>query len=575
MAQPSVSELLEYIQANIIDNTSGLVEEHTLRAVLGKMTSLFGLFTPELTDEQLSLWKNLSNFKNSDSLGTITTSSTIPAEGNVWGFAGEGTYPNAGNLTVAENTLGILTRVGTTWSKVEVALPQADLSNVNRKLAADYFNDGTLTVVGNIFNKNAPSNIDKYFFNSDGAEGDLAGWSTSGFIQVKPSTTYSNSHKRFTIFYDENFQQVGSNTTAGANSFATTADTHYIRVDFETANKNSLVILEGNIYNPNMDIEAYNKANYQQVLEPTWKRVVATRNADDFNSIRELALTLEPYANYWNRYEIFVNNGEWREMDWQGWGDYIKIVGESMISTLILCDGLWTDAKYKTDDLFPYEAYRNKTFSQVWNDLGSPRFLHIIFAKKNLYAENLSFEGNNLKYIIHCDNPDYKKVHLKNVSLKQRGSNYIMGNGINGGQEIILENFIADNDPNPIKTDHAFYHHTWGNQKKGSLLHLINGTFKNGGIALLGEAGSEQQDDVIVENCKGAEMKIMWSVPEWTAGKSLWQNPATGQLETNPTNVPYCIYVWDKGTGITINEDNQSFTGHSGDVRPGRNNYLI
>lgn len=58
----------------------------------------------------------------SQSLGTITPSSTIPTEGNVWGFAGEGTYPNAGNITVAAGKIAILSRIGTTWSKVDVEL---------------------------------------------------------------------------------------------------------------------------------------------------------------------------------------------------------------------------------------------------------------------------------------------------------------------------------------------------------------------------------------------------------------------------------------------------------------------
>jgi len=66
---------------------------------------------------------------SSQSIGTITTSSTIPADGNVWGFAGEGTYPNAGNITVATGKFAILSRVGTTWSKVEVAIENVDIKD--------------------------------------------------------------------------------------------------------------------------------------------------------------------------------------------------------------------------------------------------------------------------------------------------------------------------------------------------------------------------------------------------------------------------------------------------------------
>lgn len=67
----------------------------------------------------------------SQSLGTITPTSTIPTEGNVWGFAAPGTYPNAGNLTISPNTMGILSRVGTTWSKVGVTAYQNITQNIN------------------------------------------------------------------------------------------------------------------------------------------------------------------------------------------------------------------------------------------------------------------------------------------------------------------------------------------------------------------------------------------------------------------------------------------------------------
>lgn len=82
------------------------------------ITDLKSVFT--FQEEQIETVKTAVT--GSTSLGTITPSSTIPAEGNVWGFAGEGTYPNAGNITVETGKFAILSRVGTTWSKVEVAL---------------------------------------------------------------------------------------------------------------------------------------------------------------------------------------------------------------------------------------------------------------------------------------------------------------------------------------------------------------------------------------------------------------------------------------------------------------------
>lgn len=86
----------------------------------------------------------------SQSLGTITPTSTIPAEGNVWGFAGEGTYPNAGNITVEAGKFAILSRVGTTWSNVEIEIPNVNLSDIVAKnLESQVYNfseDGAVAV---------------------------------------------------------------------------------------------------------------------------------------------------------------------------------------------------------------------------------------------------------------------------------------------------------------------------------------------------------------------------------------------------------------------------------------------
>lgn len=65
--------------------------------------------------------------------GSITPTSVIPGDGNIWGFAEAGTYPNAGGIVVPANTFAVLSRSGTVWSSVKVSMPQA--SNNIKKLA--------------------------------------------------------------------------------------------------------------------------------------------------------------------------------------------------------------------------------------------------------------------------------------------------------------------------------------------------------------------------------------------------------------------------------------------------------
>ncbi|SHJ20142.1 hypothetical protein SAMN05443429_11221 [Cruoricaptor ignavus] len=52
-------------------------------------------------------------------LGMIKPSTVIPA-GQVWGFAGEGTYPNASNIVVPANSFALLTFDGSAWNAVIV-----------------------------------------------------------------------------------------------------------------------------------------------------------------------------------------------------------------------------------------------------------------------------------------------------------------------------------------------------------------------------------------------------------------------------------------------------------------------
>jgi len=110
-------ELIKIKQTGVLPLVTGIDSNDEM------LISRLGKFNRAKYGEMLT---NLNS--NSQFLGTITPSSTIPAQGNVWGFAGEGTYPNAGNITVATGKFAILSRVGTTWSKVEVALPNAEIA---------------------------------------------------------------------------------------------------------------------------------------------------------------------------------------------------------------------------------------------------------------------------------------------------------------------------------------------------------------------------------------------------------------------------------------------------------------
>lgn len=142
----NVDELLQLISQQIIDNNSGLIEEHTLRNVLNNIVNILdtkiSLVSPSLTTEQLNIWKKLADFKSSDSLGVITTSTVFPAA-KCWGFAAPGTYQNAGNNVIDPNNIGVITYNGVdTFSKVQIAVPQANQYIPGFKISA--LKNGTL-----------------------------------------------------------------------------------------------------------------------------------------------------------------------------------------------------------------------------------------------------------------------------------------------------------------------------------------------------------------------------------------------------------------------------------------------
>lgn len=58
--------------------------------------------------------------------GSITPASTIPPADNLWGFAEAGTYPNAGGIVVPANNFAVLSKSGSSWTSVKVAMPQAN-----------------------------------------------------------------------------------------------------------------------------------------------------------------------------------------------------------------------------------------------------------------------------------------------------------------------------------------------------------------------------------------------------------------------------------------------------------------
>lgn len=300
----------------------------------------------------------------------------------------------------------------------------------------------------------------------------------------------------------------------------------------------------------------------QTALSKQYIEITATRNATDFNSIREIVAGITD-ASENKVYIINVPNGRWFECDLNGKKNVI-IRGQDKDKTIIYCDGLST--KVVPSD---YSwGYSGQTLASIPRDRK-----HIVFMMNDLILQNITLEANDAKYCIHNDAP-ISKMTLKceNVKLKAIANlNNTLGIGLYGGQSIEMKSceFIMPNANN-----HSIYFHNWNNQTKGCKL-SVRDSFFNSNYVQFEELGSDYADIVELLNCASSKTSpnVLFGVANDGSDKTFWTNPATGLKETDPTLVPYCIKLYSNGTQI-IGAASAEF-GALGLSRPDFANYVV
>jgi hypothetical protein len=274
-------------------------------------------------------------------------------------------------------------------------------------------------------------------------------------------------------------------------------------------------------------------------------KIRAVKNVENYNSIRNLITSITD-ANEFNVYEVFIPKGTWNEFDWHG-KKYVKLFGDISGKTIINLDPLGSMAEKLVPDDFSFPTEIGKTISNVVQYAR-----HIIFVQDDIHCENLTFMAKDSKYTIHIDNPNYKKAYFKNCHIIEDNCNFVVGMGINGGQEVEFEDCVLKSlNINKF----GFFYHNWNNQSKGNKVTFNRCKFDNTRYGFIDELGSEQNDFINVLNC----FSTMGVVGEWlnfmvdinSSGKTYWVNPQTGENESNPVNVPYCIVVNTAGTNVS------------------------
>jgi len=270
--------------------------------------------------------------------------------------------------------------------------------------------------------------------------------------------------------------------------------------------------------------------------------ITVTRNADNFNSIRELMANITDATEY-NQYIIVVPDGEWFECDLVG-KKYVKIKGQSKNNTIIYCDG--TSDKLTPSD-YSYSSYQSVALSSV------PRIdKHVIMSSADIEIENVTLKAISCKYIIHGDKGGWNNIKINNCLLVADNVNSLVGFGLRGEQSFYAENceFKKLLETSQV----AIYAHNWQWTSTtalgipvggaGGRVSLKNCKFNNGSVLFqLGEIASYNDDIIIFENCdiEGTTKKFQYYV-EKDNGVPLAKD-LNGDIITDPLDVPYCWQV--------------------------------
>lgn len=267
--------------------------------------------------------------------------------------------------------------------------------------------------------------------------------------------------------------------------------------------------------------------------------ITATRNAADFNSIRELVASIAD-ASYLKRYVINIPEGRWFECDLHG-KKYVEFKGAGIGKTVIYHDG---SSNKLTPPDFSYIAEANKPLNTVAN-----AFKHCIFTIDDIVARDITFESNYSKYVAHIDSPGLTNGLFENCKFIHLHTNTCVGMGIHSGQKIVFDKCIFNVVPSIYN---GFYIHNIAHQILPASVEIKNCHFEHCHYMIVDELGSDQVDYIYLLNCTSD----ITAAIQYKTLTGFWTNPDTGLIETDPLKLPYCINVIADSTNLVLGGNN-------------------
>ena len=463
--------------------------------------------------------------------GDLLKTDVAPTTKGFYALLETGIYPNLGNINAEAGKLNFASFDGTTWSKVEVALPNTtenvfnpldDVNPSTMKATSIYLNSQLTTTITskNLFDKSTILQ-DKYINTSNGTLSDSVGFWTSDFIQIDSNKDYYvNQGFTFIAFYDIDKIFISGIGVAGQHLINPPTNASYLR--FSDNNNSDLFQLEeGNSATNYEEFYEYEIPKFEEKYVVIEKKIVT--DGVNYNLIRTMVKSITD-ASETKRYRIIVPKGEWHESDLSG-KPYVEIVGEDLFDTVIWNDGLSTKLT-PSDYSTPSES--NKPLNQV------PQHLkHVVYVTEDTNISNLTIDARgNIKYCAHIDATTYEEVNMKVRFVRSAEEvNNCVGIGLKPNQKINLDGSVfirTDNQP-------AIFVHNSPDQSAGSELNLDNTFYQGCSYVLVGEMGSQHGDWIYLRN---ADANI-------TSNKFI-----TVICEVDPVSLPYNFRMNIVGTKV-------------------------
>lgn len=266
--------------------------------------------------------------------------------------------------------------------------------------------------------------------------------------------------------------------------------------------------------------------------------ITTQRNVTDFNSIRETVAGITD-ATEEKQYVVLVPDGEWFECDLVG-KKWVHIVGQSRSGAIIYNDGLSTKLT-PADYSFASEA--NKPLNTISN-----MYKHTVNVLDDCLFQNITIQSIGCKYVIHIDNDssmnltDFHKCKIKVAHDYHRPCVGIGSWGMTHSQTM---QFRGCDFKTVRLLDYGIFFHNWNNQNHPTHLMVSDCTFKNCGMVLMQELGSNQNDIVTIVRSSSDYLAQVF----WGADKAYWLDEF-GQPAVDEEDLPYSIKLHTDGVSI-------------------------